>query len=182
MDESDATLLSRCQAGDRRAFGVLVKRYAGRAIGSAYALLRNHADALDVSQDAFVRAWRSIRRFEGRSGFYTWYSTILRNLCLDHIKRRRRRRESALPQGEPAGPAAGPGPSLLAEQNERAERVWQAVLELPIKHREVIVMHHFQEMSYREIAAALAIPIGTVMSRLHSARKVLRESLAGDRP
>ena len=74
------------------------------------------------------------------------------------------------------------GPSLLAEQNERAGRVWRAVLELPIKHREVIVMHHFQEMPYREIAAALAVPIGTVMSRLHSARKVLRESLAGDRP
>jgi len=182
MDESEATLLSRCRAGDRDAFGVLVRRHAGRAIGSAYAFLRNHADALDVSQDAFVRAWRSIRRFEGRSGFYTWYATILRNLCLDHIKRRRRRDESPLPEGEPADPADDPGPELLAERNERAQRVWRAVLDLPIKHREVIVMHHFQEMSYKQIAAALSIPIGTVMSRLHAARKVLREALAGDRP
>ncbi len=181
MDESEATLLSRCRSGDRDAFGVLVKRHAGRAIGAASALLRNHADALDVSQEAFIRAWRSIGRFEARSGFYTWYSRILRNCCFDHIKRRRRA-ASPLPEGEPAGPSDEPGPSVLAERGERAQRVWRAVLALPIKHRDVIVMHHFQEMTYREIAGALGIPLGTVMSRLHGARKALRESLAGDRP
>ena len=182
MDESEAQLLSRCRAGDRDAFGALVKRYTARAVGAAYALLRNHADALDASQEAFVRAWRAIRRFEGRSGFYTWYSTILRNACLDLIKKRRRRSEQALPEGEPAEPDHQPGPDLLAEENERSRRIWDAVLQLPLIHREVIVLHHFQHLSYKEIAAALGIPLGTVMSRLHSARMALREALAGDRP
>jgi RNA polymerase sigma-70 factor (ECF subfamily) len=181
MDEPEEAVIGRCRAGDKDAFGVLVKRHAGRAIGSAYVLLRNHADALDASQEAFVRAWRNIRRFEGRSGFYTWYSTILRNVCIDHLNRRRRGEASLNAEGRPR-PADEPEPSLLAEQNERTQRIWRAVLELPIKHREVIVMHHFQEMSYRHIAESLGIPIGTVMSRLHSARMALRGRLAGDRP
>jgi RNA polymerase sigma-70 factor (ECF subfamily) len=181
MDESEDTLIRRCRAGEKEAFGVLVRRYAARAVGSAFVLLRNHADAMDASQEAFIRAWRRIRRFEGRASFYTWYSAILRNLCAGVLRRRSAARSRRPAEGHSA-PAAEPEPSLLVEQNERARRIWRAVLDLPLKRREAIVMHHFQEMSYRQIADALGIPIGTVMSRLHNARTALREKLAGDRP
>jgi RNA polymerase sigma-70 factor (ECF subfamily) len=178
MDESEAALIRQCQAGDKDAFGRLVKDYAGRAIGAAYLLLGNREDALDASQDAFVRAWRSIKRFDGRSRFYTWYSTVLRNVCLSRL--RRRRHPTVEMASEPAGPAEASDPSLLAERNERTERLWKGILQLPLNHREIIVMSHFQHLAYKQIAAALDIPIGTVMSRLHNARKALRDLLAKD--
>ena len=178
MDESEAALIRQCQAGDRDAFGQLVKSCAGRAIGAAYLLLGNHEDALDASQDAFVRAWRNIKRFDGRSRFYTWYSTVLRNVCISRLRRRKRRTVEMA--AEPAGPTEQSDPSLLAERNERTEKLWQAILRLGLKHREIIVMNHFQHLSYKEIAAALEVPIGTVMSRLHNARKALRDLLPKD--
>lgn len=188
MDESEKVLISQCQAGDKDAFGQLVRAYAGRAIGAACVLLGNRDDALEASQDAFVRAWRNIRRFDGRSKFYTWYSAVLRNVCISRL--RRRKRVSGEITIEPAGPADQTDPSLLAERNERTELLWKAILQLPLKHREIILMSHFQHLSYKEIAETLQIPIGTVMSRLHNARKALRKSLskhiaknqAGDRP
>ena len=183
MDECEKTLIGRCQAGEKEAFGVLVNKYAGRAIAAAHLILGNRDDAMDASQEAFIRAWRNIRRFNGRSRFYTWYSALMRNVCLSRLRRRRRRRTAELVE-EPAGPRAQTDPTLLAERNERAEQIHQAILRLPLKHREIIVMSHFQEMSYKEMAEALAIPIGTVMSRLHNARKALRKmlpkNLAGD--
>lgn len=179
-DESEASLIRRSQSGDKEAFAVLVRRYAAGSIGSAYVLLRNHADALDVSQEAFVRAWRGIRRFAAEASFYTWYSTILRNLCVRRLRRRGAGWAGDLDDQTPASPDCDPG--LLAERNERTARVWRAVLALPLIHREVVVMYHFQHMSYRQIAKALQVPLGTVMSRLHNARTALREKLAGERP
>jgi len=178
MDDSDQALIRRCRGGDQDAFGVLVKRYAGRAVGAAFALLGNHADALDASQEAFLRSWRGLRRFRGDAGFYAWYAAILRNVCAS--LRRRRARDD--PAGLRPAPPAEADPALLAEGNERARRLWQAVLDLSVKHREVIVMSHFQEMSYKQMAGALDVPIGTVMSRLHHARQTLRAKLAGDPP
>ena len=108
----------------------------------------------------------------------TWYSAVLRNVCLSRLRRRRHRTVEIV--ADPAGPIEATDPSLLAERNERTERLWQAILKLPLKHREIIVMNHFQHLAYKDIAAALEIPIGTVMSRLHNARKALRELLAKD--
>ena len=175
MDPSEQALIRQCQAGDKDAFGRLVKRFAGRAVGAAYVLLGNREDALDASQDAFVRAWRNIGRFDGRSKFYTWYSTVLRNVCISRL--RRKRHPTTGLEIEPPGPSEQTDPSLLAERNERTERLWKVILELPLNHREILVMSHFQHMAYKEIAAALEVPIGTVMSRLHNARKALRERL-----
>jgi RNA polymerase sigma-70 factor, ECF subfamily len=156
----------------------LVRLYAGRAIGAACALLGDREEALDASQDAFVRAWRNIGRFDGRSKFYTWYSTVLRNVCISRL--RRRHPPAAELTVEPAGPVEQTDPSVLAERNERTQRLWRAILRLPLKHREIIVMSHFQHMAYKDIADSLAVPIGTVMSRLHNARKALRDLLAGE--
>ena len=182
MDATEQALIRQCQAGDSEAFGRLVKRFAGRAIGAAYALLGNHDDALDASQDAFVRAWRNIRRFDGRSKFYTWYSTVLRNVCISRLRRKRHRTVEL--ELDPPGPAEQTDPSVLAERNERTEALWKAILQLSLHHREILVMSHFQGLSYKEIASELGVPIGTVMSRLHNARKGLRvllsKGLAGD--
>jgi len=179
MEESEADLIQRCQAGDKDAFGAIVKRYAGAATGAAYLLLGSHEDALDASQEAFVRAWRHIRRFDLAAPFYPWYSTILRNLCVSRLRRRSRDKTVELADAE-HGSDAESDPLLLAERSERRDRVWRAIMELSPQHRDVIVMSHFQQMSYKQMAAALDVPIGTVMSRLYNAREALRQKLADE--
>jgi len=181
MDESEATLIRRCQAGDKEAFGAIVKRYAGAALGAAFLLLGNHEDALEASQDAFVRAWRHIRGFDLNMAFYPWYARILHNVCVDRLRGR--------PQAQPveltdvhAQPRAGSDPVLLAERNERCDRIWRAILELSPQLREAIVMSHFEQMSYKQMAATLGVPVGTIMSRLYRARQALRKKLADEQP
>ncbi len=160
---------------------MIVTRYAGAARGAAYLLLGRYEDALDASQEAFVRAWRGIRRFNPEAPFYPWYSRILRNVCISRLRRRPAATHSEL--SEASSPAkTDSDPVLIAELNEQRERIWRAIMELPLHHREIIVMQHFQEMSYRDIAASLNIPIGTVMSRLHNARQALRRKLTGEKP
>ena len=181
MDDSDDALIRRCQRGDSDAFGVLVKRYAGRATGMAVMLIGNHADALDVSQEAFVRAFRHIRTFKGEANFFVWYSKILRNVCWTWLRRQHKRKDVELLETQ-ALPAAEADPAVLAERNEETERLLKAIMQLPTKHREIIVLSHFQQLKYRQIAEVLEIPIGTVMSRLHAARAALRATFQGDRP
>jgi len=181
MDEPDEALIRRCQAGDTDAFGLLVKRYAGRATGLAVVLVGDYADALDVSQEAFVRAWRHIRTFRGEGSFFAWYSSILRKVALTWLRRRRRRKETE-PADACLAPASGVDPAVLAERNDESERLWRAILRLPTRHREIIVLSHFQGLSYKEIAGVLEIPLGTVMSRLHAARQALRKELSGVDP
>ena len=144
-------------------------------------MLGCHDEALDASQDAFVRAWRGIGRFNGKSCFYTWYYAILRNLCLDRLRRQKRDKSRPLTD-QHIEVDNNSNPVLLAEGNEQAKQIWNAVLQLPVKQREIITMSHFQEMSYKQIAELLDIPIGTVMSRLHNARKALRAKLIGNKP
>jgi len=177
MSESETALIERCQGGDKEAFGHLVKRYAGPATGSAYLMLGCREEALDASQEAFVRAWRHIRRFRRSSPFYPWYCAILRNVCISRLRRRKPR--VALRDDHPE-PDAASDPAVAAEQDERRRRVREGILKLPLHHRDIIVMSHFQGLSYKEMAQALEIPIGTVMSRLHNARQALRKLLAGD--
>ncbi len=178
MSESENALIRLAQAGDTNAFGRLVKQHAGRAIGAACLFLGNEADALDASQEAFVRAWRHIKRFNGQSKFYTWYSAILRNLC---ISRLRKRRVKTVTLDEARSEATCEAdPAMLAERNEQADRLCSAIGRLQIKHREIIIMYHFQHMSYAQIAETLGAPAGTVMSRLHHARGALRKEITGE--
>ncbi len=90
MDEREDTQIRSSRTGDAEAFGGLVKRYAGRATGVAFLLLGNRADAVDASQEAFLRAWRGLPRFRGESAFFPWYSAILRNVCREHLRRNHR--------------------------------------------------------------------------------------------
>jgi len=179
MDESEVSWIRRCQQGEKEAFAPLVRKYAGAASGMAYVLLGCHEEAHDASQEAFVRAWRHIKRFNPAAPFYPWYAAILRNVCLGRMKSRARRKAEALGDGR-ADVRGDADPALSAERREQCERLWQAILQLPLHHRDVVLMNHFSGMSYREMAETLQIPIGTVMSRLHNARQALRGRLTGE--
>jgi RNA polymerase sigma-70 factor (ECF subfamily) len=181
---ADAEVVQRARKGDHAAFRVLVERYQGRAYRLALRVLRDEDQAQDVVQDAFLKAYGALDRFQGRSGFYTWLYRIVMNLCLDRKRRDRSDREvewddQQLPGGVVAGGAEPDAatPEQEAGRSELRRLVGQAIQELPEDARRTIQLREIDGLSYQEIAEALGIPKGTVMSRLHYARKRLQEAL-----
>jgi len=173
-------VIARARGGDRAAFGALVKLYQRRAYGAAYSLVRNRDDALDLAQEAFVRAFRAMKGFNPELPFYPWFYRILRNLCLNHLAKRKRRGESSLDSLVEKGfdvLEEGVSPLEALNQNDLKRGLKAALGDLSPEHREILHLRHFQDLSYSEIAECLAIPQGTVMSRLHGARKALRKVL-----
>lgn len=181
---TDAAVVERAQAGDRDAFRVLVERYQGRVFRLALRVMRDEEQARDVSQEAFLKVYRSIDRFEGRSSFYTWLYRLVMNLCLDMKRRDKSGRhvewneEVALDtEGEVSGPAPLAAPAQSLERAELRESMRKAIDGLPDDARRTFLLREVDGLSYSEIATALEIPKGTVMSRLHYARRRLREAL-----
>lgn len=180
MSEHDATedleALLRCQQGDRQAYGVVVKKYMKRAYFTALALVGNRDDALDLSQEAFMRAYQALARFDLRQQFFTWYYRILRNICLNHL--RDHAKFINLAETEESETVDGDAdPAALAERNDLSGRLWKALGSLRADHREMIILKDLEGCSYKEIAERLGIPPGTVMSRLFNARKQLKIKL-----
>lgn len=180
MPEHDTTedleALLRCQQGDRQAYGVVVKKYMKRAYFTALALVGNRDDALDLSQEAFMRAYQALARFELRQQFFTWYYRILRNICLNHL--RDHAKFINLAETEESETVDGDAdPAALAERNDLSGRLWKALGSLRADHREMIILKDLEGCSYKEIAERLGIPPGTVMSRLFNARKQLKIKL-----
>ncbi len=178
--DDDLSLVAACRAGDKEAFGMLVRRYQDRLYPTALRLTGHAEDALDLLQEAFLRAYRKLERFQGRSSFYTWLYRLMVNLALSDRRRHRargRRHECDLESVEPADDPALTDPALPLEQAERERQVQGALDALAVDHRVVIVMKDLDGLPYEEIATTLGIPIGTVRSRLHRARAELRERL-----
>ncbi len=181
--QDDGSLIVRCQAGDKQAFGALVEKYMKRAYYTALGLVGSHEDALDLSQDAFVRAYRSIRKFQPSiGGFFTWYYKILRNLCFNFIRDRAKHARTFSEIDQQQSQALeirdqSYDPSLITERNDIKDALWKAISSLKDHEREIIILRDFQNMSYKEIAEVLDCPIGTVMSRLFNARKQLKEKM-----
>ncbi len=178
----DEAVISRCQRGDKQAFGLLVRKYMRRGYYAALGFVHSHDAALDLSQEAFVRAFRAIKKFEPGRSFFTWYYQILRNLCLNAIRDRNRRARAFSEVGETLLAAVPDGTRNAAEALERKElqeAVWRGLNALRPPEREIIVLKDFQGYSYKEIAELLGCPIGTVMSRLYNARQALRKQLEG---
>lgn len=176
----DRALVIRAKRGEIEAFEQLVDRYKRKAYFAALSFVGNHEDALDVSQDSFVKAFRALKRFKVEFAFFPWFYTIVRNNCLNHLRRVRRRDERSLDELEESGFRAldtCARPDEAAEKTEQRESVMTAIGMLEPDHREIIMLRHFQGMSYKEMAETLGCPTGTVMSRLHSARQRLREML-----
>ena len=176
IDHEEQSLILRCQKGDREAFRWIVDRHKHRAAAFALAWTGNQQDALDLSQEAFARAFRAIQRFDLTRPFYPWLHTILRNLCLNHLGRASRLHEVPLEDTcERIDPL--PRPDTVLERKELRRGVWEAMRRLAPRDREILVLREFQGLTYAEISVVLDIPRGTVMSRLHEARRRLRERL-----
>ncbi|HEX4591621.1 MAG TPA: RNA polymerase sigma factor [Gemmataceae bacterium] len=180
---SDEQLLARHAAGERLALDELFQRYRQPAYRVAHRLLGNEADALDAVQDGFVKVLTHLPAFEGRSAFKTWLLRVVSNAALD-LGRQRGRRSAAEPasgenRSETAdGPLVWDDPTLGLERADLRRRLDAALARLPEPQRQTFVLHVEADLSYREIAEALGISIGTVMSRLYYARQKLRAILA----
>lgn len=183
---SDREAIRRVLAGDREVFRVLVERYQGRAFRLALRVLHDEDAARDAVQDAFVKAYSALDRFAGRSSFYTWFYRLVMNQCLDARRRDRSDRHVAFEEGGPAETAGGSPPEVAgvvfepaaaAMQGQLRKALAAAIEGLPDAARETLWLRELEGLSYAEIAEALEIPKGTVMSRLHYARRQLRESL-----
>lgn len=173
----EATVLVDAQKGDQHAFGFLVTTYQKRAYGIAYGFVGNREDALDMAQESFARAYKAMRRFDTTMPFYPWLYRIVKNTCLNHLKKRKRRGEQSLDRMMEYGfdvPSKLRGPSENAGRSDMQEAILKALEKVSDGHREIIVLRHIHELSYSEIADCLEIPQGTVMSRLHAARRSLR--------
>lgn len=181
VGEGDAVLVRRAQAGDADAFGQLVERYMRRAYYSALSLVGSREDALDLSQEAFARAYRARRTIDPDRPFYAWLYQILRRLCFNFLRDRRSRAATLEAAGswlaDEAGRRAAPGPEESYARREAQRRVAAAIEQLPAREREVLALREFEGLSYRDIAELVGIPIGTVMSRLYAARQHLAAAL-----
>ena len=178
--QEEIIAIQRCRRGSPEAFEVFVNRYMKDAYFIALGLVGNREDALDLSQEAFIRAYRNIKHLKSGRRFFPWFYQILKNLCVSHLRKRRYRRASSLDaENCPEVAAMGESfsPEAVAKRNELKDKVWQAIGKLDEKHREVIILRHFQNMSYEQIAEALFCNKGTVTSRLYYARKKLEELL-----
>lgn len=182
----DRELVESARKGDRDAFRVLFERYHRRAYALAFGVLRHQDDALDVVQDAFIKAHKYLDKFEGNSSFYTWLYRIVMNLAIDHMRKHRRVKPVELDEQHLDGTASddsllpkmlggNPGRALMDKQIRA--RIDQALSELSENHRNVLVMRELEGMSYEEMAQAMNCSKGTIMSRLFHARKNMQKRL-----
>jgi RNA polymerase sigma-70 factor (ECF subfamily) len=183
---SDVELVRLAQKGDMRAFEELVARHRDKVYARAYGMMRNEDEALDLSQDAWVKGWQRLGQFQGDSSFVTWMTRIVINLCLDQLRKLKRKRAESLEamEEEPGGverqmPVTVPNPTEGLERAELRARLNRALAQLSQKHRTVLIMHEFEQMEYREIARQMKCSVGTVMSRLFYARRHMASLLAG---
>ena len=183
--ELDLEQVRAAQAGDREAFDALITRYRDVVYSVAYRFARDPDLALDLAQDVFIRAYRGIKSFRGRSSFSTWLYRIAMNTCIDYTRKQSRSVSSRSVPEEVAefadtvpgerGPFLDPSENALA--GELGEQIERAIDALPSYHKSVFVLYEIEGLSYKEIAEVVGCSIGTVMSRLHYARRKLRKML-----
>jgi RNA polymerase sigma-70 factor (ECF subfamily) len=180
MDE-DQQAIKDCQLGMTESYRFLVDKYKTRAYYAALLITGNRDDALDLSQEAFYRAFRAIKTFQQGKNFYTWLYKILKNLCINHYKRIKKRNivfsDTDEPENSTLYLSPSPNPEEIFEKTEMRDILWKSLMELKKDDREIIILKEFNEMSYKEIADILRIPVGSVMSRLYYARKKLTKIL-----
>jgi RNA polymerase sigma-70 factor, ECF subfamily len=181
----DQRLIAECLKGNTAAFGELVSRYQDRLFNTVVRLVDNAEDARDVVQDAFLHAYQSLHSFKGDSLFFTWLYRIAVNTAIS-MKRKQRVVYRMQPAGDekgridPLDPSEASRPGHALEMAEEERRVHDALAKLSVEHRAVLVMKDMEGMKYEEMAEMLAVPVGTIRSRLHRARLEIRDILVQD--
>src|SRR3989475_4232867 len=182
----DQALVKAAQKGGMQAFEELVARHRDKIYARAFSMMRNEEDAVDLSQEAWVKAWQRLKQFQGESSFVTWMTRIVINLCLDQLRKQKRHRAESieLMEEESGGverqmPIITPNPTERLERNELRQRIDKALALLSVEHRTVLILHEFEELEYKEIAKRMQCSIGTVMSRLFYARRKMANLMAG---
>ncbi|HEV2262093.1 MAG TPA: sigma-70 family RNA polymerase sigma factor [Candidatus Rubrimentiphilum sp.] len=170
---ADQVLVDEALGGRGEAFGTLVERYDRAVYHLAYRTLGDAEEAKDVAQEAFFKAFRSLRTFRPGAKFSTWLFAIAYHACCDRLNRRKRYSNEELP--ERADSSAGPEAQAIA--SDEAQRLRAAIALLPEKYRTVITLYHLQNRQYEEIAKVLEMPIGTVKTHLFRAKEQLRRVL-----
>ncbi len=181
-------LMTAAKRGDREAFDQLVRRCRGQAFHVARSLVGSRDDALELSQEAFLKTYRARATYRDGEPFLPWFHRILRNTCYSFLRKSGRLKKRSTNPGFGDDNAEGiewelvdedgPQPSEALERDERVKTFWKAFRTLSTRDREILGLRHFEELSYQEIADSLDIPIGTVMSRLFHARRRLRDGVA----
>lgn len=185
----DHDLVRASLEGDGMAYRCLVERYQGRIYAVIYGMVRNREDARELSQDAFVKAFKNLARFRLESSFYTWLCRISMNVAIDHLRRQKLRRTEEFDEGIATRESAGvislshhrEDPRRNLERKQMRERIIEEIEKLPDDQRQVLVLREIDGLSYKEISTIMDIPEGTVMSRLYYARKKLQGALKEQR-
>jgi RNA polymerase sigma-70 factor, ECF subfamily len=184
----DGEAVRRILAGEEGLFEVLVRRYQARLVSHVTRMVGNRDDAMDLSQEIFLRVFQALDRFNPAYKFSTWLFRIAGNAAIDHLRKRRIRTVSL----EPADPESPGGPFPPEQRStgldpygelrnvQRGDAIARAIDDLPPDFRELIALRHFGGLSYEEIAAAKNMPLGTVKNKLFRARAVLKERLSGE--
>jgi RNA polymerase sigma-70 factor (ECF subfamily) len=179
LDTSDPELVRRTRTGEVQAFGGLVQRYQQSVFGVCYRLLGERTEAEDLTQEAFIRAFQRLERFDLARPFGPWMRRLAANLCLNHLQLRRRD-QAPLDDELDVAPGAAPmgDPVAMLEAAQQSDAIRAALLALPHHYRAVVELRHYQELSYAEIAQTLDLPVSDVKSHLFRARRLLAERLA----
>ena len=174
----DKALVRAARGGDTSAFEELVARHRDKIYARAYSMMRNEEEAIDLSQEAWIKGWQRLSQFQGESSFGTWMTRIVINLCLDQLRKHKRHRTESMEElSEESGgverqmPVVTVNPTAGLERTELRQRIDRALGQLSYEHRTVLVLHEFEELEYKEIAKMMECSIGTVMSRLFYARR-----------
>ncbi|HZH03379.1 MAG TPA: sigma-70 family RNA polymerase sigma factor [Myxococcaceae bacterium] len=190
MATDDLTLVKRVREGDQRAFRLLVERYQRKVYAVALGMVKDRQEAMDVSQEAFIKVHKYLAHFKGDSSFYTWLYRITVNVCIDVLRKRKSSGGEAVEFDETLqidsadshigslGSRLGTNPQKSALRRELAEKIQEALEQVPEKHRAILLLREVEGLSYEDLARTLEIPKGTVMSRLFHARAKVQKILS----
>jgi RNA polymerase sigma-70 factor (ECF subfamily) len=176
---TDEIIVERALTGDAEAFGELVRRWERRIFALTYGMLGREEDARDATQETFLAAFRNLRGFRGEAKVSSWLHRIAVNQCISRQRRSKVRSESALEEEHETSftTPRSYSPAHLAEGRQETVAVRRAINSLPVELRQVVVMKEFEELTFREIADVLDLPLSTVKSRLYTALKQLQMRL-----
>jgi RNA polymerase sigma-70 factor (ECF subfamily) len=174
------TLIQRCLRGDQQAWDAIVRQYWRKVFNVAYKFVGKHDEAEDLTQDIFLKIFKSLATFDRRANFQTWLISVSRNLCIDHYRSVRQERHTIDRQVDPneLSPVSHePGPIAAIEQQDRVALLREALAALPESLRTAVLMRDIQELTYQEIADRLRLPEGTVKSRINRGRTELARQI-----